>query len=142
MEINLSDQKFLSKVEDFTGCLLQKKEDIKKIIELVNYNSKKEDFENLIFTSKYISGLMRVLKNALSIPEVNNIENVRTDLNENIKKGIEQLKGIIQIGGKNEMDYFDKTYFSLTTQNLSNLSQLFADLELVKKYTNHLKRLM
>ena len=138
--MNLSDQNFLSKVEEFNGILLQKKEDVIKIIEAAVSDNKESDFENLTFISKYICGLMRVLKNAPGIPELNNIDYVKTDLNENIKKGIEQLKDIIQIREKNEMEYFDNTYFTLTTQNFTNLSQLFADLESVKKYTNHLKR--
>lgn len=141
MNINFSDPNFISNVENYNGSKLQKKADIKKIIELAVTSNKVQDFENLIFTSKYICGLMRVLKNAPGNPEVNNIELVKKDFNENLKKGIEQIKEIIKISEKNDIEYFDSTYFTLTTQNFTSLSQLFADLELVKKYTNHLKRL-
>ncbi len=140
MKINLSDKNFLSEVEDFTGGLLQKKEDVKKIIETVVAEKKEADFDELTFTSKYICGLMRVMKNAPGIPEVNNIEYVKNDLNDNIKKGTDQLKKILQFRSTNENDYFDKTYFTLTSLSFANLSQLFADLESVKKYMNHLKR--
>ena len=140
MGINLTDKNFLTGVEEYTGSLLQKKEDIKKIIELVAAKKKEEEFEKLVFTAKYISGMMRVLKNAPGIPEVSSIDHVRKDLNENMKKGIEQLKEIIALGGENVEDYFNKMYFNLSTQNFSNITQLFSDLESVKKYMNHLKR--
>jgi hypothetical protein len=140
MGINLNDKNFLSSVEDYTGSLLQKKEDIKRIIELVVAEKKEEEFEKLVFTAKYICGMMRVVKNAPGIPEVSSIDNIKNDLNENMKKGIEQLKEIISFSDDNQRDYFDRTYFTLTQQNFNNLSQLFSDLESVKKYMNHLKR--
>lgn len=134
----LSDNDFLEKVEEYTSNKIQKKADIKKIIVEVVLNRKEDDFENLIFTAKYISGLMRVLKSAPGIPEVNSIEHVKNDLNENIKKGIEQLQEIIS--ADSEREYFSKNYFTLSQKNFSNLSQLFSDLESVKKYLNYLKR--
>jgi hypothetical protein len=140
MGMNLINKNFLTGVEEYTGSLLQKKEDIKKIIELVAAEKKEEEFEKLVFTAKYISGMMRVLKNAPGIPEVSSVDHVRKDLNENMKKGIEQLKEIISFSNEDEKDYFEKTYFTLTTQNFNNLTQLFSDLESVKKYMNHLKR--
>ena len=140
MEMNLTDKNFLTGVEEYTGSLIQKKEDIKKIIELVAAEKKVDEFEKLVFTAKYISGMMRVLKNAPGIPEISSVDHVRKDLNENMKKGIEQLKEIIALGGESVEDYFNKMYFNLSTQNFSNITQLFSDLESVKKYMNHLKR--
>ena len=140
MEMNFTDKNFLTGVEEYTGNLLQKKEDIKKIIELVAAEKKVDEFEKLVFTAKYISGMMRVVKNAPGIPEVSSVDNIKKDLNENMKKGIEQLKEIIAHGGENVGDYFNKMYFNLSTQNFTNITQLFSDLESVKKYMNHLKR--
>jgi len=140
--MKLDDKNFLKGVEDYTGSLLQKKDDINKLIEVVVTEKKEEEFEKLTFTAKYICGMLRVVKNAPGIPEVSSIDHIKNDLNENIKKGIEQLKEIIAFSSVSEKDYFDKTYFSLTTQNFGNLTQLFSDLESVKKYINHLKRLI
>jgi len=140
--MNLNDKNFLKEVEDFTGALLLKKGDIVKLIEVVAAEKKEEEFEKLTFTAKYICGMMRVVKNAPGIPEVSSIDHVKNDLNQNMKKGIEQLKEIIASSNENEKDYFEKTYFTLTTQNFTNLTQLFSDLESVKKYINYLKRLI
>lgn len=139
--MNLDDKNFLKGVEDYTGSLLLRKDDIHKLIEVVVVEDKEEEFEQLTFTAKYVCGMMRVVKNAPSIPEVSSIDQIKSDLNENMKKGIEQLKEIIASSNGNEKDYFEKTYFTLTTQNFNNLMQLFSDLESVKKYINYLKRL-
>ncbi len=140
MLINLNDTNFLEAVEDFSGSLLSKKDDVNKLITVVVAEKKEEEFEKLTFTAKYICGMLRVVKNASNIPEVSSIEHVKSDLNENMKKGVEQLKEIIAFGGESDRDYFNKTYFALTPQTFSNLTQLFSDLESVKKYFNHIKR--
>jgi len=139
--INLNDKNFLAGVEGYTGSLLHKKNDINKLIDLVVTQKKEEEFERLTFTAKYICGMMRVVKNAPGIPEVSSVDQIKSDLNENMKKGIEHLKQLIASSNESEKDYFEKTYFTLSTQSFGNLTQLFSDLESVKKYINHLKRL-
>jgi hypothetical protein len=84
---------------------------------------------------------MRIAKNGPVVPEVNNIEHIKADLNDNINKGKEQLREIISNGNDEERGYFEKTYLSMTTESFGNLNKLFSDLEAVKKYINYLKRL-
>jgi len=141
MNNNLGDENFIDNVEDFTTNPIIRKEDIKRLIGIVKDNGKEEEFEKLTFTSKYICGLMRIVKNSSSVPEVNSIENIKADLNENIKNGMELLREIISASDDEEKDHFEKTYLTLTAENFGNLNQLFSDLEAVKKYTNYLKRL-
>ena len=138
--MNLDDENFLVKVEEFTSNQIQRKDDIKKIIDVVSTHRNEDQFESLTFTAKYICGMMRVLKSAPGIPEVNSVDHVKNDLNENIKKGIEQLKEIMSLSDESDQEYFNRTYFTLTPQNFTNLTQLFSDLELVKKYINYTKR--
>ena len=140
MNINLNDTSFLSEVENYTGSLLQKKEDVKKLIDAVVAGGTENQFEELTFTAKYICGMLRVIKNAPGIPEVTSIEHVKSDLSENVKKGIEQLKQILSSSSESEQSYFEQTYFKLTAQNFTNLSSFFSDLESVKKYLNYIKR--
>lgn len=141
MNNNFNDENFVENVERFTANPIIRKEDIKRLITFVNENKKEEEFENLIFTSKYVCGLMRIVKNGSVIPEVNNIEHIKSDLNENLKKGIEQLREIISNCDGVERSSFEKTYLSMTTESFENLNQLFSDLEAIKKYINYLKRL-
>lgn len=141
MNNNLSDENFIESVEGFTTNPIVRKDDVERLIEIVRDNGKEEEFEKLTFTSKYVCGLMRIIKNSSSIPEVNSIENIKADLNENIKNGMELLREIIASSDDEEKDYIEKTYLTLTTENFGNLNQLFSDLEAVKKYLNYLKRL-
>ena len=138
--MNIDDENFLVKVEEFTSNQIQRKDDIKKIIDVVFTHRNEDQFESLTFTAKYICGMMRVLKSAPGIPEVNSVDHVKNDLNENMKKGIEQLKEIMSLSDESDQEYFNRTYFTLTPQNFTNLTHLFSDLELVKKYINYTKR--
>lgn len=138
----LNYKDFLTGVEDYTGNLLQRKEDVEELIRVVVDCGKEDEFEELIFNAKYICGLMRIVKNSSALPEVGNLNSVRGDLSENIKKAIEQLRQILSCGNKNKSDYFEKFYFTLSAEKLDNLYQLFSDLEAVKKYVNYKKRLL
>lgn len=139
-EIKLSDNDFLESVEDYTNSFLQRKNDTKKIIDVVVGNNIEEQFEKLVFTAKYIGGMFRVLMTAPGIPEVSSLDQIKNDLNENIKIAVEQLKEIISLSDVTTQEYFEKNYFTLSSLNFNNLSQLFSDLESVKKYLNYLKR--
>ena len=138
--MNLSDKYFLTKVEQYTSNTLQSKDDLRKIIDVAVDKGKEDEFEKLTFTAKYICGMMRVLKHAPGIPDVSSTDHIKNDLNENMKKGLEQLKEIISFSDASHLEYFDKTYFTLSPESFTNLSLLFSDLESVKKYINHLKR--
>ena len=140
MTVKFSEKYFLVKVEEYISNPLQRKDDIRKIIDVVTENGKEDEFEKLTFTAKYICGMLRVLKNAPGIPDVSSIDHVKNDLNENMKKGIDQLKEIISFSDGSDGEYFDKNYFTFSPANFANLSQIFSDLESVKKYINHLKR--
>ena len=140
IEMKLSDNNFLESVEDYTSSLLQRKNDTKKIIDVVVNKNIEEQFEQLVFTAKYVGGMFRVLKTAPGIPEVSSLDKIKSDLNENIKKAVEQLRGIMSNTDATTNKYFEENYFKLSSENFNNLSQLFSDLESVKKYLNYLKR--
>ena len=141
MNNKFADEKFVDNVESFTGNPLNRKEDIKKLIEIVLGKGKEDKFEKLIFTAKYICGLMRIMKNSTGVSAADSIEHIKEDLNENIRKGVDQIREIITVSDVEKRDYFEKTYLSVTEQSFNNLYQLFSDLEAVKKYVNYLKRL-
>ena len=140
MEIDYKNDNFIREVETCTKYNLQRKPDLKKLIDISVSNNKVKEFEELTFTAKYICGMMRVLKNAPAISEVQNTEQIKEDLNNNLKKILEQLRVIIKIGDNEMQNYFEKNYLSFSSQNIVNINQLLSDLEFVKKYINYLKR--
>ena len=100
---------------------------------------KAEVFNELIFTAKYLKGLLRVVNKAPGIPEVESIEHVKADISENMKKVIDQLRSILSGSEVNTINFFEENYLSLNQNSFSNLNLLLADLEAIKKYLNHLK---
>ena len=138
--MNKLPQNFLDDVEKFSGKSLNKKDDLVDIIEAYKSSKKFEDFENLSFTGKYVNGLFRVLQNSVKIPEVENIDQIKKDLSENMEKVISQLKEITSYMNEKNKMLFEENYLQLSQSSLQNLQQLVEDLDSIKKYLNFLKR--
>jgi hypothetical protein len=132
--------KLLKEVDEFSGYTLKKRADLQIIFEECITKVKDKLLDELTFTSKYVQGLLRVLKDGSSNPEVKNLDNIKTDLSVNMQKAIGQIKEVISTTDGNTQQYFQKTYFELSQQGFMNLNELLADLEWTKKYFNELKR--
>lgn len=131
---------FLDDVEKFSQQSLKRKDDLSILVKAYDENGKIEDFENLSFTGKYINGLFTVLKNSVNIPEVESVDHIKKDLSENMEKVISQLKEITFKMDDDEKKIIEENYFTLNQSSLQNLRQLVEDLDIIKKYLNHLKR--
>ena len=131
---------FTEEVNSFSGQKLKRKSDLKTIMEICFKNEKSGLLENLSFTAKYIRGLERVIKKGNVNPEISNLEQIKQDYMNNIKKSIEQLREIISLNDSEVKNYFEETYFKLTQEGFKNLSELLEDLEWTKLYFNQQKR--
>ena len=131
---------FLDNVEKFSHQSLKRKDDLSILVKAYDQNRKIEDFENLSFTGKYVNGLFTVLKNSVNIPEVESVDHIKKDLSENMEKVISQLKEITFKMDDDEKKIIEEKYLKLSQVSLKNLRQLVEDLDLIKKYLNHLKR--
>jgi len=139
MHLNISDENFLNETEKFNNHTLNKKDDIQKLISAAVNLKREYEFHELIFTAKYLRGLLRIVNKAPGIPEVENIEHVKADISENMKKVLDQLRGILSGVEESKLNLFEENYLSLNQNSISNLNLLLADLEAIKKYSNHLK---
>jgi len=137
---------FTKRAESYLGAAesFHKKEfscynDLLILLLVVYSNNRETEFESIIFDSKYILGLMRVLEKAASNPDVKNIEQIKIDLSDTTKKVISALK---EITAENEdlSKTFDEKYFALTGEAFANLRLLLSDLERIKIYSNEMKR--
>lgn len=132
---------FLDQVEIFSNRLLKRKDDLKIIVEAFNKSDQPNKVEDFFFTGKYINGLFRVLKNSGNIPKVENVDQIKKDLSENIEKIISQLKRITLRMNDEEKKQIEFSYFELTQNTLHSLQELAEDLDSAKKYLNYLKRI-
>lgn len=133
-------KKFLAEVEEFSSSTLTKKEDLILLLKISYKNGIQNKFEEIAFTGKYVSGLLRVLKKGRDFQEVDSLDHVKKDLTSNIENLINQMEVITDKGGDDIRTYFNETYYKLTGEAFQNLTILAADLDAVKKYLNHQKR--
>ncbi len=133
-------ENFIDEVEIFSNNQLKKKEDLQKIYNESLVNNTTHLFEELSFTAKYVSGLMKVLKSGVKNPDVQNLEHVKKDLTSNINKLIEQINHILLHSGDELKIYFDENYLKMNQSSFQNLNELISDLDWTKKFLNNFKR--
>lgn len=131
---------FLTEVETFTSKKIVQKDDIQIIINEAELNDLIDDFEDLCFTAKYVNGLFRAVKLADGNPEIKNIDNVKTDIAENLDKVVKMLEGILKSASSDSSSKIRNKYLTAEQKSLQNLLILINDLDQVKKYLNLLKR--
>ena len=130
----------VEEINVFSEQKLKRKNDLKILLEMSFKNEKSVLLENLSFTAKYIRGLERVLKKGSMNPEISNIEQIKQDYTNNIKKLIDQIKELISLADTEVNSYFEERYFKLTQEGFQSLSELLEDLEWTKMYFNRQKR--
>lgn len=139
MKINNSIN-LIEEIDKFSDSQLKRKGDLSTLINLGYSNNKKGLIEELSFSSKYIQGLFRVLKQSSLNPEVNNISIIKRDISTNLEKVKDKIEQLIVDADDQTKEYFRKNYLLLSQDSLLNLNELMSDLEWTKKYLNHLKR--
>lgn len=138
--MQLIPDNLLNETEKFLNYTLQKKDDLNLIISSYNKDSDFEGFEDLCFTGKYLNGLFRVLKSSTELGEIENSDQIRKDLTDNLEKLREQLSKNFLILNGNEKSILEENYLQINQHSFQNLQALIADLDGIKKYLNFLKR--
>jgi hypothetical protein len=131
---------FLKEIDTFSNVQLKKRDDLHKIFEEIFKENKYQILEEISFTSKYVQGLVRVLKSGAGNADVKNLEHVKIDLSSNINKVIEKIREVISTADEETHKYFEKNYFEMSQHGFLNLNELMTDFEWVKKYLNEQKR--
>lgn len=138
--MNQYDANIVEEAEKFTNLSINNKDEIIQLLNSCNAEKNFNLFEQLCFTGKYVNGLLRVLKAGNLNPEVKSLDHIKKDLSENIEKVISQLKEITLNTSPDIQKYFTDKYFALNPETLKNLTELVSDLDIIKKYLNHIKR--
>ena len=133
-------RELLKKVDEFSNYKLLRRDDLQIIFnEGVKENNNKL-FEDLVFTAKYVQGLMKVMKMGRENSEVKSLEHVQIDLTKNMEKLVEQIRQITSDSSQSDKEYLDKTFLQMNVEAFKNLNDLLYDLDWTKKYLNDLKR--
>jgi ElaB/YqjD/DUF883 family membrane-anchored ribosome-binding protein len=135
-----SPDRLVQDIEIFSGESLKRKDDLSTLLKLGYANQKEDLIEELSFTSKYVQGLFRVLKQGTTNPEVQNIEQIKNDISANLEKVKDKIEQLLENSAEQTKKYFRENYLQLSQNNMLNLTELMNDLEWLKKYSNQLKR--
>ncbi len=138
-DIPFLDKNLIEEAEKFNRISLKRKEDVNLLLNSSLKGDKKELFAELAFTGKYISGLTSVLSKGQNIPEVENLDNVKKDLSDNLESFINNLRDILSQENEEIKKRFEVEYFTLNPQSFNNLKLIAADFEKIKVYLNYLK---
>jgi hypothetical protein len=131
---------FVNAVEKFSKSKLKRKAELIRLFEETLKNNNEALFEDLIFTAKYVQGLLRIVNNGTINAEINNIEQIKKDFSDNLNEAVSKIKEIISHTDDNMKHHFEQTYFELSQQGFLNLQGLLSDLEWAKLYLNDKKR--
>lgn len=137
----LLSQNFLNEVESFTDRKLHHKKFLQQLIDEANKNQAIEKFEELAFTGKYVNGLFRAIKIGQANPDVTNLHLIKEDLMKNIEKVITLIKEMTLNVSKEFSAEINLKFIELSKDQFNNITNLVDDLDQVKKYLNHLKRI-
>ena len=133
-------RELLKKIDEFSNFKLQRRDDLQIIFTEGVKEGNNKLFEDLVFTAKYVQGLMKVMKMGQENSEVKSLEHVKADLSKNMEKVVEQIRQIISGSPQSDKDYIEKNFLQMTAEAFKNLTELLADLDWTKKYLNDLKR--
>lgn len=132
-------EKLLDKTERFLNRPLSNKSHLALIIKAYSLKSDFTEFEDLCFTGKYLNGLFKVLEKSVDIPEVKNVDHIKSEISENVKKIMESISRINSALNEEEGSTISKKYLQLTQNSVQNLKSLAEDFDDIKKYLNHIK---
>ena len=133
-------RELLKKVDEFSNYKLQRRDDLQIIFTEGVKEENNKPFEDLVFTAKYVQGLMKVMKMGQENSEVKSLEHVKADLTKNMEKVVVQIREIVSGSSQSDRDYIEKNFLQMTAEAFKNLNELLADLDWTKKYLNDLKR--
>jgi hypothetical protein len=137
---NYNASEFVNEVEKFSKHPLNRKAEMIAIYEASVDANQLDVYRELCFTAKYLVGMIRVIKDGGTNPQVNSLDQVKKDFSENMTKAIDQIRQIISGSKEEQKKYFEEEFFEKTHSALTNLNELLADLESAKLYLNYLKR--
>jgi hypothetical protein len=133
-------RELLKKVDEFSNFKLLRRDDLQIIFTEGVKEENNKLFEDLVFTAKYVQGLMKVMKMGQENSEVKSLEHVKVDLTKNMEKVVEQIRQIVAGSSQSDRDYIEKNFLQMTADAFKNLNELLSDLDWTKRYLNDFKR--
>ena len=151
MKLSENTVNLILEIKEYSGNKLKNEADVSLLIECASSNEKKELFDDMIFTAKYLNGLGKILHsnmagirntngNGEDKIEENAEEKIKNEFRQNMLKLTSQLSDLSAGISGDEKRAFNGKYLSMNSESLVNLTNLIYDLSWVKKYMNSKKQ--
>ena len=135
-----NSRELLKQVDEFSNFKLKRRDDLQIIFTEGVKEENNKLFEDLVFTAKYVQGLMKVMKMGQENSEVKSLEHVKIDLAKNMEKVVNQIREILSGSSQSDKNYIEDNFLQMNPDAFKNLNELLSDLDWTKKYLNDLKR--
>jgi hypothetical protein len=124
----------VEKVTVFSDTRLVDKSALKEIIAVMFECGNEPQLKELTFTAKYILGVLRGVDKLAGNPEVNNLQFLKNELADQIKKFASLLQNYLSLATEKEI--LLERYFGKHENAFANIQMLISDLEWVKMFFN------
>lgn len=135
MKISENTKDLVEKISENSTEPLKNIFEISFLIESTFKNDKLMIFKDLIFTAKYVNGLMNVLSGRIVTGD-DYMEKIFDEFNMNLQKLTGILKALSVPSDAQTEKFFDDKYFKLEQNSIINLMELIGDLTACKEFFN------
>ncbi|MFH0736834.1 MAG: hypothetical protein V1773_18535 [bacterium] len=133
---NKSAKELLLDIQSFSNNRINSHEDIERLFEIVIENNLIDVFNKLLFSSKVITGLLKIIQNSDNKFDESYFNKIKNELKDNTIIVVNCLKEISLHGSNFLNSIFEEKYYLLKSDSLQNLYLLCNDLNFVKMYLN------
>jgi len=135
MIISEKTKEFIQLLQEFKQDSINFLHELNIIIEIANSPGNSKDFDDLIFTAKYLKGLKNILKTGNAGEESQ--EKITGELTLNVEKLKNGINEILKKSGiSTEESFAFNKFFGLDYEHLNNLFLFSDDLAICKEYYN------
>lgn len=131
---------FVNEVELFNNSKLKRKIELLRIYESAIQYDKEKEFNDLLFSAKFVHGLFVFLQRDSPDISTTDIQKIKEELSTGIKKIIDQIQLLVKDNDLEFKQYLTDNFFIANQQNFLKLTELISDLALAKLYFNDRER--
>lgn len=140
MNLQISDEtkSFINEVNIFSKNRLQKIEDLEILTELSEKDNNQNVFNDIIFISKFMTNALTIMKRIGVAGD--GYDKLITEYNKGMNDVKSKIELIINNLDSEKKDRFNKKYFQITHESMSNFVILLSDLTWVKNWKLEFKK--
>lgn len=136
-EQNRAEQ-FIEGLLDFSKGRIIFKEDVDRIIIIAFDSGNEEILKELLFEAKYITGLMKIIRNKDFASDTEYFNKIGGEYKEHLEKFTILFRRLLEPATGFIKEIFEKKFFGMTRESLEHLNNLCGDLGIIKSYLNQL----